>query len=367
MSALKTWNWQKKDWPNFLYDEEKIEPLEQEYTKISAEFRAALKYISIKERNQITLHLLSEEALETSSIEGEMLDRRSVQSSLQRHLGINPKLQKARPQEADMAELMMSVFNNFSEKLSHKKLHYWNKLITQHSHYLENSGSYRQSREPMQVISGPFGKEKIHFEAPPSGDLDLLMENFINWFNESEKSISPMIRASIAHLYFVSIHPYEDGNGRISRILVEKSLSQYQESPALTNISREILAHRKDYYDALAQNNRSLEITSWIEYMSGIILKSIRYTLQKIDATLEKTRLYDTYKNELNVRQIKVLEKLFAVEPEGFKGGLSAENYIAITDTSRATATRDLQNLVRLEILRKEGERRYTRYYLEKR
>lgn len=364
MHIQKHWNWQHKNWPHFTYDEKKITPLEQDYIKISADFRAILKYISIQEKNRITLHLLSDEALETASIEGEVLDRRSVQSSLQRHLGINPERPKTRPQEADMAELMMSVFNNFPEKLSHKKLHYWNKLITNHSPHLENPGEYRTSTEPMQVVSGPYGKETVHFEAPPAEDLEEQMTTFIDWFNESEATLSPLIRASMAHLYFVSIHPYEDGNGRISRLLVEKSLSQYQDAPALTNISREILAHRKEYYEALADNNQDLDITGWIEYMAHVILKSIDYTLQKIEATLEKTRLYDLHKNNLNTRQLKVLEKLFAAEPEGFKGGLSADNYITITDTSRATATRDLQNLVNLGILKKEGERRYTRYYL---
>ncbi len=364
MKILNNWNWTQKKWPNFTYNEAKIRPLEDKYTKIAGEFRGVLKYISLSQKNQLTLYLLSQEALETSSIEGEILDRKSVQSSLQRHLGLKPTSSKTKPQESGMANLMMHNFQNFDQQCSKSLLNYWNKLIHQGHSDSSRFGKYRTSSAPMQIISGAYGHEKIHFQAPPSDKLELEMKEFIRWFNYTGSSLSPLIRASIAHLYFVSIHPYEDGNGRISRALVEKVLSQYQGVPALTNISRIILQNRKKYYLALENSNRNLEITDWIYYLGKTIIKAQEYALSKVENTILKTKLYDRYQSDLNQRQIKVLEKLFEAQPEGFEGGLSAENYLSITQTSRATATRDLQKLVELEILKTKGERRYRRYYL---
>lgn len=358
------WNWQQKNWPQFIYDKDKIAYLESQYALLAGEFKGALKHISTKRLNEVTISLLSHEALETSRIEGEILDRNSVQSSIQGQLGLNPKPHKSKPAESGIATMMIDLFQNYSRPLSYTELSQWHKSISKGNARVQNPGHYRASCEPMQIVSGPYGHERIHFQAPASNILDAEMDRFIEWFNSTEKKLSPLIRASIAHLYFVSIHPYEDGNGRISRALVEKVLSQYKGAPALTNISRTIMANRNAYYDALERNNKGLDITDWIMYLGQTIIDSQEYTLKKIELTITKTKLYDEYKEELNTRQIKLIEKLFAAEPDGFEGGMSAEKYIHITDTSRATATRDLHRLVELGILRKEGELRHTRYYL---
>ena len=191
------------------------------------------------------------------------------------------------------------------------------------------------------------------------------MDEFIAWFNNSKDSTPPLARAAIAHLYFVSIHPFEDGNGRIARALAIKALSQSIKQPLLTSLSATIQHSRKKYYKALEENNQSLEINGWIIYFAKTFLESQNHTQKLIEFLLEKTRLYDRLKGKINERQDKVLKRIFAEGLDGFKGGLSAENYIKITKTSRATATRDLQDLVEMGALTKHGELKATRYFLK--
>ena len=365
MSHAPRWNWQQLDWPNFTFDAAVIAPLEQQYLQLSAEFCGTLKHISAKQKHRLVVYFLSQEAVGTSSIEGEVLSRESVQSSLQQRLGLSTQPSRATPQEAGIAALMTELFINFAQPLDNHELHHWHKLLSHERTDLQSVGDYRTSAEEMQIVSGPYGKRRVHFVAPPAATLPAEMQQFIDWFNASDDELPPLTRAALAHLHFVCLHPYEDGNGRIARALVEKSLSQHRKTPALLNLSRTILQHRGQYYEALARNNRKLDVTDWLRYLGETIVTAQRATLRRVELTIAKTQLYDTHAAALNPRQIKVIEKLFAAEPEGFTGGLSADNYLKITATSRATATRDLQQLVRLGILRRTGERRHTRYWLQ--
>jgi Fic family protein len=221
----------------------------------------------------------------------------------------------------------------------------------------------------MQVVSGPLHAPKVHFEAPPSSRMDAEMSAFVTWFNSTAPNgTSPrpaLTRAGIAHLYFESIHPFEDGNGRIGRALAEKALAQCLGQPTLIALADTIGRHKKTYYDVLEQANRGNEITDWLVYFAGVLLEAQRQTQCRIEFLIEKTKLYDRLRGELNPRQERVLTRLFREGPDGFKGGLSAENYISITQTSSATATRDLQDLVSKGALIRTGERRHTRYYLK--
>lgn len=187
----------------------------------------------------------------------------------------------------------------------------------------------------------------------------------VNQTSPSGKAPLPtLIRAGIAHLYFVCIHPFEDGNGRIGRALIEKILAQASGAPTLIAFSHITEKHKKAYYKALEMSNQSNEITGWLLYFSKMILDAQHYTQLYVEFLIEKTKIYDRVRGKLNERQEKLLARLFREGPEGFKGGLSAENYIRITQTSRATATRDLQELVALKILNRFGERKSTRYNL---
>ncbi len=263
---------------------------------------------------------------------------------------------------------MVSLYEGFRASLSHHQLFSWHELLTKGRRDLQDIGKYRSHPEPMQIVFGPVHKPKVHFEAPPSGKVRQEMNAFIRWFNATapgeKESLPALTRSGIAHLYFVSIHPFEDGNGRIGRAISEKVLSQAVGQPTLVALSQTIEAGRKDYYKHLELNNKGTEITDWLVYFAKSVLAAQNYTQRLIDYLIEKTKLYEKVKVRLNPRQEKVFERMFREELKGFQGGLSAENYIAITKTSRATATRDLQDMVGIGALRKTGELKYTRYFL---
>jgi len=359
-----TWNWQQKNWPNFTYDARQLEPLEREYAHFLGTVTGVMKHLKEQEKDQIVVQLLSTEGVKTAEIEGELLDRDSVQSSIRRKLGLSTVKRNVQPAEAGMAELMVTVYRHYASPLTRKELDAWNTALMQGRTDLDRLGAYRTHEDPMQIVSGAIGNETVHFEAPPSKGVPQHMKDFIQWFNDSLKTLPPLTRAGIAHLYAVSIHPYEDGNGRMVRALVEKALSQSLGEPALSGLSGQIAVKKSLYYDALERNNQNLEITDWLVYFGKALIEAKMYTLASVERVLQKTALFSKFAKELNERQKKAIDRLFEAEPEGFVGGLSAGKYIIITKAKRATATRDLQRLVKLEILRKTGERRHARYWL---
>jgi Fic family protein len=195
------------------------------------------------------------------------------------------------------------------------------------------------------------------------------MDRFVSWFNQehqkfNKQNILPLAKAGIAHLYFVSIHPFEDGNGRIGRAIAEKSLAQSTLRPSLISLSSTIEANKKSYYTLLEKSNTTLEITDWLIYFANTILKAQENTLKRIDYLIEKTKFFDRYSSQLNERQFKVIKRLFEAGFDGFKGGLSANNYQTIAKASASTTTRDLQDLLNKQILFKTGLLKSTRYFL---
>lgn len=359
-----SWNWQKKGWPNFIYDAGHLEILEREYARLLGTVTGVMKHLTENDKDQIVIALLSTEGVKTAEIEGELLDRDSVQSSIRHKLGLSSVQRSVQPAEAGMAEMMVAVYREYAAPLTKRELNSWNAALMQGRTDLERIGAYREHKDAMQIVSGGIGDEKVHFEAPPSKDVPQHMASFIQWFNDSLKTLPPLTRAGIVHLYAVSIHPYEDGNGRMARALVEKALSQSIGAPALSGVSQQISMKKSTYYDALERNNQDLEISDWLFTFGSTLIAAKQYVLGSIERVLQKASLYSTFASELNERQKKVINRLFEAEPEGFVGGLSAGKYITITKAPRATVTRDLQKLVDLGILRKTGERRHARYWL---
>src|SRR5258707_600839 len=234
---------------------------------------------------------------------------------------------------------------------------------------IELIGGYRTHAEPMQVVSGPDYARAVHFEAPPSTRVLDEMKRFTAWFNDTAPSgktpLPALTRAGIVHLYFVCIHPFEDGNGRIGRALAEKSLAQNLGQPSLIALAYTIERKRNDYYASLERNNKETEITSCLEYFANTILEAQNNTIRRVDFYVAKAKFYEKHRGTLNARQEKVIARIFREGIDGFEGGLSAENYIGITGTSRATATRDLQDLIEKGALTRTGELRHTRYHLD--
>ena len=358
------WNWQKKDWPKFTYQKTEIEKFEKDFLYASGLDFGVYKHLTATDQETLRIELVSNEALLTSEIEGEILNRDSLQSSIRRNFGLATDHRKIPPAEKGIADIMTDLYKNFAKKLTHENLFEWHEMLTNGRRDLKNIGKYRTYDDPMQIVSGRLDEPKIHFEAPPSKSVKKEMNDFVAWFNESKNSPPPLTRAAIAHLYFISIHPFEDGNGRIARALTIKALSQSLNRPLLTSLSTIIQSNRKKYYDALEAGNKSNEITNWLIYFAKTFLESQSYTQSSIEFLITKTKLYESLRDQLNQRQEKVLKRMFEKGINGFEGGLSAENYIAITKTSRPTATRDLQDLVEKKALVRSGNLKGTRYYL---
>lgn len=361
------WNWQLDDWPNYLYQIRGLKELNDKLLQASGVFLGVYKCLHEKDQENVKIELLSEEALKTSAIEGEYLNRDSLQASLCREFGLQPPKRHATAAEQGIAHMMRNTYMNYDQPLNHQTLGEWHENITLGRQDLETMGNYRKHREPMLIVSAGW-ESVIHFEAPPSDQVPALMDDYIHWFNDTAPNgkhpLPALIRAGIAHVYFESIHPFEDGNGRVGRALVVKAISQCLGFPSLISLSSEIDRHKKEYYDALKTTNQTLEITEWLQYFSEMILKAQAYSQKQVEFLIEKAKFFDKFDIKLNERQRKVMLRMFKEGINGFKGGLSAENYIAITQTSRATATRDLHELVTIGALIKEGRFKSTRYYL---
>lgn len=363
------WNWEQADWPHFTYNSKALAALESQFLLDAGEFNGAFKHIAKADQDTLKIELLGDEALKTSEIEGEHLDRESVQSSLRKELGIKDNAKKkALPAERGIAEMMADLYKNFAPPLSHQTLFAWHKMLMANDRRISVVGGYRTHKEAMQVVSNRIDKRIVYFEAPPSQRMKAEMNAFVKWFNATapnQKGALPALtRAGIAHLYFVSIHPFEDGNGRIGRAISEKSLAQNLGHASLIALAYTIQRNRKAYYDALTRANKNNEITDWLIYFANTVIEAQQNTTRRVEFHIAKAKFLEKFKDVLNERQEKVLERIFKEGIGGFKGGLSAENYITITKTSRATATRDLQDLVAKGALTKTGALRHTRYQI---
>ena len=362
------WNWTQHSWPHFAYDPAALEPLERRFLLLTGEVIGAVRHVTEGERNLLRIELLSDEAVKTSAIEGEALDRLSVQSSLRRQLGLDTDNRNVKPKERGIAEMMVDLYRSWADPLDADTLFRWHRMLMADSRHLEAIGGYRRHEEAMQIVSGRQDRPTVHFEAPPSSRVPYEMATYLAWFNGSAPDggtpLPALTRAGIGHLYFESIHPFEDGNGRIGRTLAEKSLAQNIGQPTLIALAHTIEQHRKAYYDQLEVHQRTLDVTGWLVYFAETIIAAQQTTLGRVAFYIAKAHFYDRLRDKMNERQEKVIARLFREGPGGFTGGLSAENYLAITGTSRATATRDLHDLVEKGALTRTGERRYTRYQL---
>lgn len=357
------YNWQQKDWPNFKYKEAAIEEMLFDFAQRTGRISGVLDGFSESEQSEVMINLMVSEAIKTSEIEGEYLSRKDVMSSIRRNLGLNPELPISKDKRVEgVTELMLAIREKFTTPLTEKMLTDWHTMLMKGSRGIQ-IGQWRSHEEPMQIVSGAIGREIVHFEAPPSNTLSSEMNDFIKWFNESQQRIKkPIIKSAIAHLYFETIHPFEDGNGRIGRAIAEKALSQSIGRPVLFSISKSIENNKNKYYDALKAAQRSNEITDWISYFVKTVIDAQIDAEQEIEFTLKKTKFFDNNKNALNERQQKVVRRMLEEGHQDFEGGMNARKYVSIASTSKATATRDLQDLVQKGIFKPIGGGRSTRY-----
>jgi Fic family protein len=344
-------NWQQAEWPNFEFDLSLLEDKLYLFTEKTGLVSGIIKTLPEDTRIEAIIEIMVAEAIKTSEIEGEFLNRKDVMSSIKRALGLISKDEKINDKRSiGIGELMIDVRETFKSPLTRELLFEWHRMLLPESKGIL-VGAWRDHVEPMQVISGPMGKEVVHFEAPPSAKVPLEMDRFIDWFNSTgpggkyEIKKAP-VRSAIAHLYFESIHPFEDGNGRIGRMIAEKALSQGMGRPALLSLSKTIELKRSAYYDALKAGQSTLNITPWINYFVDVTLQAQLFAEEQIDFTLSKTKFFDKYNGKLNERQLKLVRKVFDEGPKGFEGGINTSKYVSITKSPKATATRDLQDLL---------------------
>ena len=368
---MHKYNWQQPDWPHFKYD---LNGLQEALFSIAEKMgfiAGKVKHLSENLQTEALIDLMVEEAVKTSKIEGEKINPSDVRSSIKNKLGLNEKKIVVKDKRAQgISDLMMDVRKTYKESLTEDKLFDWHLMLLSGSFNPRLViGRYRTDEEPMQIVSGYEGRQTVHFEAPPAKQVSQEMQRFIRWFDHTGKGKpdfipNPAVRAAIAHLYFESIHPFDDGNGRIGRAIAEKALSQGFGYPVMLSLSQAIDANKKAYYHALKTASRSNEITEWISYFIGVIAKAQEEVEIQINFILGKSLFFQKFEKMLNERQLKVIKKMMQAGTKGYEGGMSAKKYMAITDVSKATATRDLQYLVDIEAFRQIGEGRSVRYQL---
>lgn len=361
------YNWQLKDWGQFTYDQEKIDEYATTFSEKVGISKGVLSVLSKEQRIQAMIDAMVLEAMKTSEIEGEYISRRDVLSSIKRNIGVSTSVDEVRDVRAKgISAMLVNVHDTYEHELTEENMFQWHRMLFSRNTTI-SVGAWRSHSDPMQVVSGSIGKEVVHFEAPASSDVPKEMKAFIEWFNSTAPGAKneikfAAVRSAIAHLYFETIHPFEDGNGRIGRAIAEKALLQSVGSPLQISLSSAIEDDRQGYYAALKEGQRSNEITNWITFFIEVILNAMDNSAKIIDFTLKKTRLFDAHKGQINARQEKVLRKMLESAFEEFEGGMSAKKYMKITKASKATSTRDIQKLRDLGILIPLGQGRSTSY-----
>ncbi len=362
--------WQNPSWPKFHWDEKKVSKALNNAIKSQAFILGHAHFFDIKEEAKIFI----EEAFTTSAIEGEKLDRESIRSSVARRLGLEEAGLTVIKRNTDgLVEILVDATTNYKPNLTNERLYAWHAALfpSAFSGMTKiNVGSYRVGEENMQVVSGRLGKEKIHYIAPHSKKVKSEMSAFLKWWNTNNQSSGGIIRAAIAHFWFVSIHPFDDGNGRLARVLTDMALAQDEKtSKRLYSLSSQILKEKKNYYEVLEQSQKGDgDITEWMLWFLSMFSSSIENSKLVIEKTIFITDFYKTLANfNLNPRQVKVLRKLLDNFPDDFVGGLTNKKYVSMTNVSPETAKRDLKELLDLGILLlNEGKGRSTSYRINR-
>lgn len=367
-----SWIWQQADWPTFRWQEETVLPLLRQLGRKSG---LLIGRSALHNEEKQTLDALLANVLASSAIEEERLNAHSVRSSLARRLGVDEEKPFPVSERSEgVASIIMDAIEHRQHPLSLERLHQWHRWLFPADQWAVQhvaAGVLRGS-EPMQVVSGRIDRPVVHFEAPPREGLEHELGDFITWFNTSQRDplLDPLLRAGIAHLWFVTLHPYDDGNGRLTRALTDLALAQADnQSIRLYAMSVSILERRNEYYQILEQSQRGgLDITLWLRWFLETLDATLDIALQRIDSTLQKTRFWQYHGNlqaTLSVEQLKVVNRLLDGGETGFVDGISASQYQKVAKVSKATATRHLSALLEQGILKKlPGGGRNTRYYI---
>jgi Fic family protein len=369
----KKWIWEYEEYPDFRFDKEKLEPLIRDIAFEQGKLKSFMLLMDSESTKYSMAATLENEIIASCQIEGEILNRGSVRSSIKQKLGLEShKHYNTVRKEDNYVEILIDANTNYDEDLTLEKIFGWHHAMFEKGYSGFSKIKVAQFREEgsMQVVSGDYGNEKIHYEAPHYDTLDKQMAKFIKWFNETSASLE---KAAITHLWFVIIHPFDDGNGRITRALTDRVLSKLEKShfSKIYTMSKSIFEDRKGYYDALDkttgrhQKNDPMDITYWMEWFFKTLHHALLDASKQLNYIVEKTKFWDIHRSDdLNARQIKVLNRLLDIGSENFKGDLTKKKYIKIADTAETNASRDMADLLQKGCIKKvEGTTgRGTRY-----
>lgn len=365
------WIWQQPQWPAFQWQPDQLAESLHKCAHLQARLLRKVASLSDEQRRQSMLDALLQNIITSSAIEGETLNAGSVRSSLARRLGVEePKASHTSARSEGLADLMLDAIAQPDHPLTLERLLHWHELLfpnqdTTLAHRPLHVGSLRGD-EPMQVVSGRLDRPTVHFEAPPREGLEQQLTTFIDWFNGDSRTLDPLLRAGLTHLWFVTLHPFDDGNGRLTRALTDLALAQGEhQAIRFYAMSASILENRQSYYRILEQTQKGThDVTPWLVWFLQTLLAALEQALATIDRVLDKARFWQTHRQTpLSVEQLKVVNRLLDGGAKGFEGGISAAQYQAVTKVSKATATRHLADLLEKGVLEKlSGGGRSTRY-----
>lgn len=362
--------YQTSDWPNFTWDSDIINPLLTSVRFEQGRLLGKMEQLGFQLQAQATLSTLTREIIKSSEIEGEKLDQEQVRSSIARHLGIDYANTLPTDRHIDgFVEVLLDATNYFSKPLSEQRLCAWHAALFPSGlsgMMLINPGMYRVDAEgPMQVVSGQYGRERVHYQAPAAKHLKHEMQQFINWFNNPPASLDPVLKAGIAHLWFVTLHPFDDGNGRMARVITDMALAQAdQQTQRFYSMSSQIRQTRKHYYQVLERTQKShCDITRWLAWFLQCLQHAIKHSDNSLKLILNKASFWKQHAGEsLNQRQINMLNILF----DGLKGHLTSSKWAKMMKCSQDTANRDINQLIEMHILIKSADGGRSTHYLLK-
>ncbi|SDE14598.1 Fic family protein [Aquimonas voraii] len=355
-SGESVYIWQRGDWPNWRFDLAALAQPIAEVSHAQGRLMGRLADVGMALRDEASLAVLTEDVLKTSEIEGEQLNVQSVRSSLARRLGVDiGGLAPVDRHVEGVVEMVLDATTNFSAPVTRERLFAWHAALfpTGYSGLSRvKVGGWRDDDSgPMQVVSGPMGRERVHFEAPPADRLEAETDRFLSWLNGAS-SEPPLLKAALGHLWFVTLHPFDDGNGRIARAIGDLLLARAEGSPQrFYSLSAQIQRDRKGYYDILERTQkRTMDVTEWLGWFLGTLQRAVDEAQHTLDGVMGRARFWQRWAAvPLNPRQVKLLSRLL----EGFEGKLTTSKWAAIAKCSPDTALRDINELLSRGVLRK--------------
>ncbi|WP_027186592.1 Fic family protein [Desulfovibrio inopinatus] len=348
--------WQHRHWPQLTWDSDTLlQPLAH-VRKIQGRFLGTIASLDVDEGLRASALAVEEDAMQTAAIEGETLDREGVRSSIALHLGLPYTGLRPADRAVDgLVQVLLDATRNYDDPLTEERLFGWHAALFPTAHSgLQRIRVSAWRNTPMAVVSGPFGKQRVHYEAPPADGLPEDMRQFLTWWTTSRNTLDGIIRAALAHLHFITLHPFDDGNGRLARSLADMALAQDEKTGMrFYSLSAQIMKERHTYYDILERTQKGNgDCTEWLIWFFGSLERAIETTGEVLNTILLKAKFWKCHTEViLNERQKKVLNRLLDAGPGKFEGGLTTKKYMRMTKTSRSTAWREIDDMLHKGLL----------------